>query len=216
MKIKTVLTIAMTAMLIGALAGAKAVANDGSESEVIQLAQATPPDTPDTPDTANPPTVTCPRCGADCPAPSGRQGRGMRASKGRSFRGSGIGRRGHGPHGGFGQGAGVPADRMLRGATRLELADDQITQLEKLSYDTKSKLIDLESDLEKAHLEMQRQMETDGDNLSAMKKHLDSMAKIRVNIQELKLKNWIDAKNVLTDEQKQNVKDQFPRFGMKL
>ena len=63
---------------------------------------------------------------------------------------------------------------------------------------------------------MKRQMETDGDNLSAMKKHLDSMAKIRVNIQELKLKNWIDAKSVLTEEQKQKVKEQHPRFGMKL
>lgn len=213
MKTRTVVTIAMAVMLIGAFAGAKAVANDGSDSEVIQVAQATPPDTPDS---ANPPSFTCPRCGADCPMPFGRQGRGMRAPKGRSFHGSEFGRHGHGSRGGFGHGAGVPADRMLRGATRLELADDQITQLEKLSYDTKSKLIDLESDLEKARLEMRRQMETDGDNLSAMKKHLDSMAKTRVNIQELKLKNWIDAKNVLTDEQKQKVKDQFPRFGMKL
>ncbi len=216
MKIRTVVTIAMAVILIGALHGANAVVDDGSESEVIQVAQATPPDTPDS---ADPPSFTCPRCGADCPQPFGRQGRGMRAPKGRSYRGSEFGRRGHGPHGprgGFGQGAGVPAERMLRGATRLELADDQITRLEKLSYDTRSKLIDLESDLEKARLDTRRQMETDGDNLSAMKKHLDSMAKIRVNIQELKLKNWIDAKNVLTDEQKQKVKDQFPRFGMKL
>ena len=216
MRIKTVMTFAIAVMLIGALAGTTAMANDGSESEVIQVAQATPPDTPETPEAVNPPSVTCPACGADCPVPFGRQGRGMRAPKGRSFRGSEFGRRARGPRGGFGHGAGVPADRMLRGASRLELSDDQITQLEQLSYDTKSKLIDLESDQDKARLEMHRQMETDGDNLSAMKKHLDSMAKIRVNIQELKLKNWIDAKNVLTDEQKQKVKDQHPRFGMKL
>jgi len=105
---------------------------------------------------------------------------------------------------------------MLRGATGLELTDDQVTQLEQLSYDTKSKLIDLESSLEKARLEMGRQMESDGDDLSAMKKQLDSMAKIKVDIQELKLKNWIDAKNVLTDEQKQKVKDKAPRFGAHL
>ena len=152
MSIKTVMTIAMAAMLIGALAGTTAVANDGSESDVIQVAQATPPDTPETPEAVNPPSVTCPACGADCPVPFGRQGRGMRAPKGRSFRGSEFGRHARsprGPRGGFGHGAGVPADRMLRGASRLELSDDQITQLEQLSYDTKSKLIDLESDQEK-------------------------------------------------------------------
>jgi Spy/CpxP family protein refolding chaperone len=110
----------------------------------------------------------------------------------------------------------VPADRLLRGANGLELTDDQVTQIEQLSYDTKSKLIDLESSLEKARLEMKRQMESDGDDLSAMKKQLDSMAKIKVDIQELKLKNWIDAKKVLTDAQKQKVKDQFPRFGAHL
>ena len=110
----------------------------------------------------------------------------------------------------------MPADRMLRNATSLDLTEAQVTQLEKLSYETKSKLIDLESALEKSRLEMHRQMETDGDDLSAMKKQLDSMAKIKVDIQEMKLKNWIDAKNVLTDEQRLKVKDHSPRFGAHL
>ena len=116
----------------------------------------------------------------------------------------------------MGGGTGVAADHMLRNAARLDLTEAQIAQLEKLSYDAKSKLIDLESDQDKARLEMRRQMQTDSDDLTAMKKQLNAMSQIRVNIQELKLKNWIDAKNVLTDDQKQKVKDQFPRFGMKL
>lgn len=205
MNIRTVLTIAAAVLLFGSFAGVQA-AEPGPQSGAQNEAQATPAtDTPEPDDRA---TVTCPNCGGECPMPYGRRARGMRAP--RAHKG------GHAWRGGFGGGTGVPADRMLRGATGLELTDDQVAQLEKLSYDTKSKLIDLESSLKKARLEMGRQMESDGDDLSAMKKQLDSMAKIKVDIQEMKLKNWIDAKNVLTDEQRQKVKDHSPRFGAHL
>jgi Spy/CpxP family protein refolding chaperone len=116
----------------------------------------------------------------------------------------------------YGRGGGVPADRMLRSTERLELTDEQVAQLKKLSYDAKSKLIDLESSLEKAQLEMKQQMDSDGDDLAAMKKQLNAMAKIKVDIQELRLKNWIDAKNVLNEDQKQKVKSRGPRFGSRL
>jgi Spy/CpxP family protein refolding chaperone len=115
-----------------------------------------------------------------------------------------------------GRGGGVPADRMLRSTERLELTDEQVTQLKKLSYDAKASLIDLESSLEKAQLEMRKQMDSDADDLAAMKKQLDAMAKIKVDIQELRLKNWIDAKNVLNEDQKQKVKSRGPRFGSRL
>jgi Spy/CpxP family protein refolding chaperone len=214
MNFKAVLTIAAAVLLFGSFAGVQA-AETGPQSGVQNEAQATP--ATETPEPDAPATVTCPNCGADCPMPYGRRARGMRAP--RAHKG-GHGRHqsgyGHARRGGFGGGTGVPADRMLRGATGLELSEAQVTQLEKLSYDTKSKLIDLESSLEKARLEMRRQMESDGDDLSAMKKQLDSMAKTKVDIQELKLKNWIDAKKVLTDEQKQKVKDHSPRFGAHL
>lgn len=107
----------------------------------------------------------------------------------------------------------VPADRMLGNASDLDLTDEQVAQLEKLSYDAKSKLIDLNSSLEKARLEMKKEMESGSDNLSAMKKNLESMSQIKVDIQALKLGNWIEAKKVLTDEQKAKVKDRHPRFG---
>jgi Spy/CpxP family protein refolding chaperone len=110
----------------------------------------------------------------------------------------------------------VPADRMLGRAERLELTDEQVTQLKKLSYDAKARLIDLESSLEKAQLEMKKQLDADGDDLAAMKKQLDAMAEIKVDIQELKLKNWIDAKNTLTEDQKQKIKSWGPRFGARL
>lgn len=219
MNARTLVSAALALMLIGLFAGSNALANSSPEPEpqVQSQSQDPPPNVQDTPGQA---TFKCPRCGAECPRPHGWAGRGTwgqkgRRGHGREFAGRGS-RHGFGERGRSGRGDGVPADRMLRHDSALDLSDDQVTQLEKLAYDAKSKLIDLQSDLEKAQLEMRRQMETDGDNLSAMKGHLESMSKIRVSIQELKLKNWIDAKSVLTDEQKLNIKDRHPRFGSRL
>jgi Spy/CpxP family protein refolding chaperone len=217
---RTLISVALAVTLVGLFAGANALADDSPApgAQVQSQAQAPPPDVPNTPGAPDRATFKCPHCGAECPMPFGRAGRGMRGARGRTGQGRDFVGRGHDSRRGrgFGRGAHVPAERMLWGASRLELTDDQIAQLEKLSYDTKSKLIDLEANLDQARLEMKRQMETDNDNLSAMKKQLESISNIRVSIQELKLKNWIDARKVLTDEQKSKVKDQFPRFGSRL
>jgi len=215
MRIKTIITIAMAVTLIGVLGGSRAVLADTSTDAQSELQAPEPVPAPDTPQQPVPPTVKCPQCGADCPMPYARRGRGMRAPKGHSGRGASFMHQGRGQrHGGMR--AGMPAEGILRSASKLELTDDQIAQLEKLSYDAKSKLIDLESDLDKAQLEMKRQMETDGDDISAMKKQLESAAKIKVNIQTLKLENWIAAKNVLTEDQKKLVREHHPRLGTKL
>lgn len=212
MTTRTIVAIAAALMALGFAASSA----QAQETPVAQSDAQVSPDAP-TPSADDAPVVTCPRCGADCPMPYGRRGRGMdaprarRGGHGRHFTGRGPG---HG--GGFGRGAGLAADRMLRHASGLELTESQITQLETLSYETKTQLIDLESSLDKARLEMKRQMETDAEDLSAMKKRLDSMAKIKVDIQELKLKNWIDARKVLTDEQKNQVKERYPRLRANL
>jgi Spy/CpxP family protein refolding chaperone len=214
MNFKLVVTIAAAALLIGTFAGVTA-AQTGDQADEQYETQAAPPE--DAPAPGDQPTFKCPRCGAECTAPHARRGRGMRAPRAprgyygnhhRGFRNDGRGF--------YGRGGGVPADRMLRSTERLELTDEQVAQLKKLSYDAKSKLIDLESSLEKAQLEMKQQMDSDGDDLAAMKKQLNAMAKIKVDIQELKLKNWIDAKNVLNEDQKQKVKSRGPRFGSRL
>jgi Spy/CpxP family protein refolding chaperone len=195
MKTKTFFIIALAALLTGGFAVGDAVTDAVAQS----TAEVVPPDQPTTPDT---PTITCPECGNEWP---------------RAHRGHGKTARMHAPHasrgGGFGMSDRLPADRMLRGASGLDLTDEQTAQLEKLSYDAKLKLIDLNSSLEKARLEMKKEMESGNDNLSALKKNLESMSKIKVDIQELKLGNWFEAKKVLTDEQKAKVKDRHPGFG---
>jgi Spy/CpxP family protein refolding chaperone len=209
MKTKIFLTIALAALLTGGFSIGGAVTDAVAQSS----AEVVPPDQPVTPD---PPTVTCPKCGNECPMPQGHRGRqGIHAPK--AHKSYGRASRMHAPHasrgGGFGLSDRVPADQMLRSASDLDLTDAQVSQLENLSYDAKSKLIDLNSSLEKARLEMKKEMESGNDNLSALKKNLESMSKIKVDIQELKLGNWFEAKKVLTEEQKAKVKDHHPRFG---
>lgn len=219
MNSKTILMVTLAALLIGSLSLVPAV-TAAPEAQ----AQATTPEASPAPTAGqtDAPTWTCPECGAQCPAPFARRGQGhhgrrggMRAPRGDFGKAGDFGRGGRGGRG-HGPGAGVPSDRVLRQATRLELTDQQIEQLEKLAYDAKVKLIDLESDLDKARLEMRREMETNGDDLTALKKQLDSVSKKRVTVQELKLKNWIDTKSVLTDEQKKLIGQRHAGFGMRL
>jgi Spy/CpxP family protein refolding chaperone len=198
-------------MLVGSLAGAQATAAaNGPDTESVYEAPApaAPPDAPDGP------AWCCPRCGAEYPGFHGRRGHGIRSPRGGKDR-MGFGHHGRGARD-HRRGTGLAAERMLKGATKLELTDEQIGKLEKLAYDARLKLIDLESDLSKARLEMRRQMETDSDDLTVIKKHLDTLAQKRVSVQELKLKNWIDAKKILNEEQKTSIRKWYPRLGMRL
>ena len=208
---KTILILALAVLLVGGVAAVPSVVSAGPDTEAEFDDQAPPPPPPPDADDVDSPTWQCPRCGADCPAHFGRHGRGQYGRKGSRGRGAGPSLHGHDQ-----RRAGLPSQMMLRRTTRLELSDAQIAQLEKLTYDAKSKMIDLNSDFEKARLEMQQQMDTDSDDLSAMKKHLDSVAKKRVSIQELKLQNWIESKNVLTEEQKKQIGKKQLRMGMRL
>lgn len=214
--------IAMSGLVFLTMAGATpAVAGpDGSASgQEPDSPQATAPHET-TPDTQAPPDWKCPNCGADSPMRYGRRGEsGMRGHAGRNGHG---GKHEHGAPSSFGgmgraprqnRGNGLPVDRILRGATRLELTEDQITNLEKLSYDTRMQLIDLESDLEKAQLEMKRLMEGDSDDSSAVKKQLRSLSEKKLGIQEVKLDNWFKAKKLLTDDQKQKIRTTHRHMG---
>lgn len=207
---KTILTLALAVMLVASFAGTRAIAaanGPDTEAEYEAPAPESPPDAPDGP------AWHCHRCGAECPCFHGRHRpghHGRRGGKGHM----GFGHRGRGDRD-HRQGAGLAAERMLKGAAKLELTDEQAKQLEQLAYDARAKLIDLESELSKARLEMRRQIETDSDDLAALKKHLDSLAKKRVSIQELKLENWIEAKKILTEEQKTLIRKSHPRMGMR-
>lgn len=220
MTFKTILTIALAVVLVGALADTRAVAAaNGPDNETEYETQAPPP-TPDAADPPDSPGWRCHNCGADCLHPHGRRAYGKRGQRFHAPRGmkghrGDFGHHGRGARRG-GPGRGLAAERLLTNAAGLDLTDQQIEQLEKLAYEARLKLIDLETELEKARLEKRRQMETDDEDLAAMKKHLDSMARKRVEVQVLKLGHRIEAKKVLNEEQKKLIREKYPRLGMRL
>jgi hypothetical protein len=116
-------------------------------------------------------------------------------------------------HRGQGKRAGVAAERILRHASDLDLSEAQISQLEELALDTRKQLIDLRADVQKAQLELQEWMRTDSENLTEMKQLLNTLAKRRADIQELKLMNWISVKKILTEDQKEKIRERAPRLG---
>jgi Spy/CpxP family protein refolding chaperone len=108
----------------------------------------------------------------------------------------------------------VPAERILKHGTRLNLTEEQVTKLEELAHDAKARLIDLRADMAKERLELQRLRQSDSEDIAQFKKHFNAMSKLRVEVQEIRLMNRIEAKKVLTDEQKRLLKEKSPRRGM--
>ena len=111
---------------------------------------------------------------------------------------------------GEGKGKGLAAAKFLRHAELIELTDGQVSKLEKLVYTTKKQLIDLRADVAKERLEIRRLRQTNSDDLASYRKHLNVIAKIRVDIEEARISNWIEARKILTSEQKELMEKRQP------
>jgi len=103
---------------------------------------------------------------------------------------------------------------MLHHAKALELSEEQISQLENLSLDAREQMVDLHAALEKEHLALEKLMNSDSDNLTAIRKQLNTLAQKRVDVQVLKLQNWMEVKKILTEDQLQKIRKQHPGKGM--
>ena len=112
-----------------------------------------------------------------------------------------------------GKGRGIAAARILRQAKQLELSEKQISQLEELSLEARKQMVDLRAAMEKEHLELEELLQSDSDDLTTIRKHLDALAEKHADIQELKLRNWIEVKKILTEEQKDMIQENHPRMG---
>jgi Spy/CpxP family protein refolding chaperone len=157
----------------------------------------------------------CPYCGRECRWAE-RHGHGGREWLGQGARAGRAGRAEFGRERPGQRGGAIAAERILRHAKQLKLTGAQIESLERLSYDAKAQLIDRRAALEKARLELRQQMETDSDDIAAARKQMNALAARRVDIQELRLKHWVEVKKVLTDEQKKMLKENFPRMPVDL
>lgn len=107
----------------------------------------------------------------------------------------------------------LPAERLTIHGDDLELSQEQIDQLEKAAYDARLKMIDLESALDKARLEMRRLMDEGSDNAADLKRQLRTISEKRLAIQELRLENWIDSRKILNEDQKKKIDEFGPRMG---
>jgi len=155
----------------------------------------------------------CPYCEGHGPAWQKRGRRGGQIGQGRHGQ--------HGRHGGMdgmrmGRRGGLAADRILRHATALELTDAQVEKLEALAYEARKQTIDLRAKMETERLELRHELESGKDDLAALKRRLAAMEKTRTSLHELRLTNWIESKKVLSDAQKQTIKEKFPRLGSML
>jgi Spy/CpxP family protein refolding chaperone len=109
---------------------------------------------------------------------------------------------------------GMAAERMLRHAQALNLSDEQIGKLKTLVYETKKKLVDLHSEIEKGQLEIQNLLQSGNDDLTQIRRHLTAISKAHADTQEARIANLFEARKVLTAEQKKLVKENHPRLGM--
>ena len=101
---------------------------------------------------------------------------------------------------------GLAADRMLRHSEALELTEEQVTRLKTLSYETKKDLIDLKADLAKQKLELKKLIDSETDDLTRLRRQIEAMAKKKAELHVAKLANRIEARKVLTDDQRAKTK----------
>jgi len=110
----------------------------------------------------------------------------------------------------MGQKGMLAAERLLKHAAPLELTDKQINKLEDLAFGARKALIDLRAQLEKDKLELRHKLRSGESDIASIKAHLEAMAEMRVEIQTLRIGNWIDARKLLSDKQKKMIMEGFP------
>jgi Spy/CpxP family protein refolding chaperone len=210
------------------------------DTEQVQLAQKEPPPPPKTvsPKDAGSegpfPALNCPHCGKQI---NSRWGKGAKA---RPRLGAGQarqermvqGRRGmqgrHGMHerraghsahpGKMGhRGAGRPARSgqlamLLRHADILGLTKDQQTKLKDLKFTAEKERIDLKAAMQKEQLELKQLMKEEDLNARSIKSQLEAVAQARTNLKFRGISLRIEARNVLTAEQRELIKEKLQGF----
>jgi Spy/CpxP family protein refolding chaperone len=108
---------------------------------------------------------------------------------------------------------GLPVDRVLRHAGRLMLTDDQIRRLEELSFDTKKTLIGLRAKLQQERLELQRLVRSESVSMTVIRRQLDSVARKKVDVEEVRLAQLFRLREILTDQQRKLIRHR--RYGIR-
>lgn len=103
-------------------------------------------------------------------------------------------------------------------AQKIGLSDQQTQQLDKISYDSQLKMIDLRATLEKEQLMLGQMLQADHPNENEVLGQVDKVSQARAAIERARVQRMLAIRNVLTVEQWQKLKAarmQFHRgFGM--
>ena len=118
-----------------------------------------------------------------------------------------FGQRFKGRHGNFGDGRfGQGMFSLLRHAEMLELTDKQIEKIKEMKYNFNLERIDREAEIEKAQLKLNKMMRDEASE-STIFAAIDENSSLRAEMRKMQYKHHEDIKNLLTDEQKEKIKE---------
>lgn len=132
----------------------------------------------------------------DCIGYGQRGGQGMRGHGQRGSQGF------NGRHGNFGQ----RMFPLLRHAEMLDLTDKQIDKIKEMKYQFNLERIDQKAAIEKAQLKLNK-MKRDEVSESKVFAAIDGASELRAEMKKMQYKHHAEIKNLLTDEQKEKMKE---------
>lgn len=113
---------------------------------------------------------------------------------------------------GFGQNQGMPGVRfLLRFADELELTDDQVDKLETMQTEFALERVDLDAKIEKAQIEFRSLMRDEAPQ-TEVNAAIDNVTSLRAEKQKMHYSHFLAAKNLLTGEQVDKIKDLKKEF----
>jgi Spy/CpxP family protein refolding chaperone len=86
-------------------------------------------------------------------------------------------------------------------AQKVGLSDAQVQQLDKISYDSQMKMIDLQATLEKEQLTLRHELQADHPNEDEVLGQVDKVSQARAAVMRAHVQTMLATRNVLTAEQ---------------
>jgi len=91
-------------------------------------------------------------------------------------------------------------------AQRIGLTDDQVQQLDKISYQSQLKMIDLRATVEKERLMLGHELQADHPSEDAVLGQVDKVSQARAAVERSRVQTMLSTRNVLTPEQWKKLK----------
>ncbi|MEK6646065.1 MAG: periplasmic heavy metal sensor [Candidatus Firestonebacteria bacterium] len=115
-----------------------------------------------------------------------------------------------------GKGGGKLSHLSMMLSTKLQLTDDQKTQIDKLTLEADKKNIQLSADLEISQMELQSLLAKDELDQKEISKKIDKAAEISASVQKNNFACLIDIQKILTPDQKKTYKEIFKLMALKV